>query len=343
MARKFAHRKKTAPLAPLWKLEDGLTYSSLTSWLECREQFSLKWIDGITPKKVSIPLEFGSVVHYALENQFKGEPREVVHKITDHYRKYRQRTVKNSKEKDTLELILGLANVIFPHYCSYWREDDAKINWIGREEKFQVKHSILFNDNPREIILRGMRDGLYRVKDSFGIFETKTKSRIVDSQIVDQLHYDMQTMLYCFTTYLSTGEFPNQIKYNIIRRPELYRRKSEDLRTYLRRTEEDIIARPDHYFMRYTVSLLQSEIESFVTETLNPILNLFCQWWDSVKKNPTRVGRFQSPYHYLNSNALVGKFGKADMWDAIFGNLQPYTIREEIFPELEDAFQVTWD
>jgi hypothetical protein len=152
----------------------------------------------------------------------------------------------------------------------------------------------------------------------------------------------MQTMLYCFVTYLSTGIFPNKIIYNVIRRPDLYRRKGENLVDYLRRTGEDIDSRPDHYFKRYNCSLVQDDITGFQKNTLDPILRLFIQWWDSIKKNPTKEGRFQSPYHYLNSSALVGKYGKVEMWDAIFGDMSRYKVREEVFAELEDSFQVTW-
>lgn len=355
--------KKNVVRRPLWKMEDGITFSALSKWQTCPEQFSLQWIDGLTPKAISIPLEFGSVIHYALENQDKSTPHEVIHRITDHYRKYRSSTLVNSSERDTLNYILGLAEIVFPHYCEYWKHDDSKIDWIGREEKFKVPYSFPTVDGSREILLRGMRDGLYNLKDHdevFGIFETKTKSRIVESEIIANLNYDMQTMIYCFATYLTTGRYPNQVKYNVIRRPDTYRRKGEALDSFLRRVNEDIAKRPDFYFMRYTATILQADIDRFAKQTLNPILNLFAQWWDSVKKNPlqeeivlpedrltrqgtTIEGRWSSPFHFLNSSALVGKFGKAEMWDAIFGNMQPYRVRDQIFPELEESFQVTWD
>ena len=89
---KFKRRKSQKPNKPLWKLEDGITYSGLSTWEQCREQFSLQWIDGLTSRKVSIPLEFGSIIHYALENQFRDTPVEVINVITEHYKKYRTRS-----------------------------------------------------------------------------------------------------------------------------------------------------------------------------------------------------------------------------------------------------------
>lgn len=330
-------------MKPLWTLDDGITYSGLDKWLTCREQFSLQWIDGLTPKKISIPLEFGSIIHYCLEHQFKDDPVEVVNRVTNQYKQFRTNTLRSSAERDTLEYILGLSKITFPYYCKYWNDDDRQLNWIGREQKFKLPYTFHTGTEERTIILRGMRDGLYTNNEVYGVFETKTKSRVVESDIIDGLKSDMQTMFYCFSTYLETGRFPNQVKYNIIRRSETYRRKNESLPQYLKRVELDIIGNPEHYFKRYTADISQEDIERFVTRTLNPILNLFCKWWDSIKKNPIGEGRFQSPLHYLNSASLVGKYGKVEMWDAIFGNLRPYTVRQDVFPELTESFQVTWD
>jgi hypothetical protein len=335
-------RSISKPNKALWKLEDGITFSGLSKWMDCREQFSLQWIDGLTPKKLSVPLEFGSVVHYGLEHQLCGKsPETVIKTVTDQYRKHRSKSLNSSGEKDTLDLILGMAEVVFPHYCEYWHYDDRHINWIEREAKFKLKHTFHTHEGEREVQLRGMRDGIYSYGTVYGVFETKTKSRIIEKDIIDNLHADMQTMMYCFCTYLSTGRYPNEVKYNVIRRPDTYRRQKESLSTYLGRVNEDIAARPDHYFKRYTAAITSEDIQHFVSKTLNPVLGMFVQWYDSVKKNPVGEARFQSPYHFLNSTALVGKYGRAEMWDAIFGNLQPYKVRSEVFPELEDCFQVT--
>ena len=97
----------------LWRLDDGVTFSSLSRWLECPEQFSLAYIEGKTPKRISEPLEFGSVFHLALEYQFKASPNEVINRVASAYRDWRRPTLTNSAEKDALEKILGLAAVTF--------------------------------------------------------------------------------------------------------------------------------------------------------------------------------------------------------------------------------------
>lgn len=323
----------------LWRLEDGITFSALSKWLDCREQFTLQWIYGLSPKSISIPLEFGSLFHSALEHQFEGDPYEIIDKVIRKYKEERLKTITSSSQKDSLEYVIGLARITYPMYCEYWNADDKKINWIKREQKFAVPHIVDVNGEPREILLRGMIDGLYQVRNKFGVFETKTKDKISEYEIQTALHSDMQTMMYCFAAKLLTGSYPNQIKYNIVRRTSKYWKKNHTLHDYLGEVLQDIKDRKDFYFMRFTVDVYQDEIEDFVENTLNPILRLFIQWWDSVKKNVDE--RFNSPYHFLNSNALVGKYGKSAMWEAIFGNTKPYFIRDSVFPELEESIPTT--
>jgi hypothetical protein len=336
MAKK--KRKRAKKTKPLWTLDDGITFSGLNKWSECREQFSLQWIDGVTRRKLQVPLEFGSVFHSALENQDKGTPEEVIQRVSEHYKKYRLKTIKTSGEKDDLNLLLGLAQIVFPHYCEFWRADDVLINWVSREEKFSIPYDVPTDDGIRKILLRGMRDGIYSVDSlgTFGIFETKTMGRIVDKEMEDKLRYDMQTMMYTVATYLDYGQMPNAVKLNVVKRPTTYRRKKESVKSYLDRIEDDVARYPEQYFKRYTADITPQDVELFIDQTLNPLLNVFIEWWDSIKKNPVE-GRFQSPYHFLNCSALVGRYGKADMWEAIFGNMRPYSLRAEVFPELEES------
>lgn len=295
----------------------------------------------MTSKKVSIPLEFGSMIHLGLEHQFNfSSPRKAIQAVIKAYKKLREKASLNSSERDTLEYLCALAEVTFPLYCEYWKEDDERITWVGREERFQIQHTVMLPDGPREILLRGMRDGLFRVNGRLGLFETKTKSRISEMEIISGLRSDMQTLFYCFVTLLETGEMPKTIKYNIIRRSDLYRRQSgrEPIISYTKRIQEEIEAAPEKYFSRYKVELSKHDIENFQRQTLDPLLRRFIHWWDHVKKNPCGVGRFESPYHSLNCGSLIGKYGKADMWELMVNkNTRPYYRRTAVFPELEDS------
>lgn len=287
-----------------------------------------------------MPLEFGSVIHWCLEYQFTSKltPSQVVNKVVKTYSNFRQKSLVSSGEREVLAKLLGLAKVVFPAYCEYWKADDKKIKWIEREQKFSIPYKVPMERANRKILLRGMRDGIFEDSTGIGVFETKTKSRVPsDQNINDQLKYDMQTMFYAWTSYLSTKKMPTKTLYNIIRRPDLYMRKQETLNVYLKRVAEDVEKRPEHYFLRWMINFDKTDMDMFVKKTLNPMLRDFIRWYDSLKKSPE--DRFQSPYHFLDYNALFGKYGKASMFDAIHGRLRGYTIRTTPFPELEESFQ----
>lgn len=331
----------------LWDLDkDGVTQSFLGAFEECPEQTSLRYIDGYTPKNISVPLEFGTVMHYCIERQFlESSPEHCAEKITSAYRKYRLPTLRNTSEQDSLEFILSLVEVTFPEYCKYWSEDDQSMDWIVREGKFKVPFPIEAVDGPRTISLQGMRDGLYRNPEGhLGIFETKNKSKISEQEIRNSLRADMQTLFYAFATYLETGEIPTRVTYNVIRRSDMYRRSSgnEPMSVYIKRISDDIKSRPAFYFQRFGVELLESDLKKFRDYTLIPLLIRVVQWWDSIKKNPTGRNRWQSPYHYQSLRNLIGKYGKSDMWPLIVeGSRNLYYTRKTPFLELNDYFQDT--
>lgn len=343
----FTKNPKKPIYKPLWTLDQGITYSGLDTFESCPEQFAAQYMDGWTSKKISVPLEFGSIMHYAIEHQFNfSSPEETIAQISDQYRKFRLPSLLNNSEIDTLETLLAMAEATFPAYCYYWDEDDKNTKWIVREGKFSVPYDLPMPEGVRKITLRGMRDGIYRTarQGVLGIFETKNKSRISENEIRDGLRADMQTLFYATATYIEKGECPRQVLYNIIRRSDLYRRSKgqEPLNEYIGRLKDDIKARPDHYFKRFSVDLLPSDIENFINKTLNPLLIRFVHWYDSVKKNPSPRGRHQSPHHYLSLKNLIGKYGKVQLWEILVNNnTRGFRRRTETFSELEDCFQVT--
>lgn len=280
-------------------------------------------------------------MHSALEHQFEhATSRDCIEFICEKYDKFRRPHLINTRERDILDTLLAAARVTFPEYCKFWQDDDSHIDWIKRESQFDVPYDVMTPGGVRTIRLRGMRDGLFRLpgKNTLGVFETKNKSRISEGEIRDGLQSDMQTMFYMNATHLETGEIPRLVVYNIIRR-EVKKQTSETIKQFSTRLLADIKKRPKFYFIRFSVSVLPQELREFVQYNLNPLLNEFIWWWDNVKKNPVGKGRFQSPYHYRNSNALQTKYGKADVWPIIVhNNRRNFSIRSEPFPELANSF-----
>lgn len=303
--------------------------------MACREQFALGYVDGYASKGLSVPLEFGSVIHFALEKIGTASPEKVIRDVTSSYFKSRKDTL-NPTDTNSLELLLANAEAIFPLYVDYWADYDSKLTWIEREKVFKVPHTFLdTNGNAKEVVLTGMRDGGYRNPlGKLALFETKTKSSIDDIAIQDGLRADLQTCLYLLSLQKEMREEPEEILYNIIRRPQLRQKKDEHVEAYKERVIEDIKARPEWYFRRFEVTVVPGDLENFVQTTLDPVLRQLLQWWESIKDDP--FARWASPYHYRSLPALMTKYGKAWHYNlTVRGLKNEYYRKSSPFPELE--------
>lgn len=324
---------------PLWDWTKGVTQSSLETFLACREQFSLGYIEGWTAKQFSVPLEFGTLIHFMLE-RLPGEPHAIAREVCQSYEKARKKTL-NSSDMQTMEITLCNAEAIFPVYCEYWEEMDSKIDWIQRESIFKIKHPFMVpGEGTRSIDLTGMRDAVYRnsVK-KLGLFETKTKSSIDDLAIQDGLRADLQTLLYLYSLWRDFKEYPQEILYNVIRRPQLRLKVKESVQEYKTRVSEDIKERPNFYFRRFEVTVIEGDLETFIDTTLDPVLRQLLLWWESIKDDP--FDRWRSPYHYRDLTKLMNRYGKVPLYNLMIWGLQnEYYRRSSPFPELEKSLML---
>jgi hypothetical protein len=341
--------KKKSTRAPLWHFGLGITQSALTDFMACREQFGARYIDGWTPKGLSIPLEFGTVIHHCIQRQItKGasSPEKIVAEVCAAYDKSRRGDLKGVAYDD-FQRMLTMAEALFPIYAKHNAADDAKQKWIGRERVFSVEHTfslghsaptqLYLNPGTAKVLLRGMRDGEYRIHDgTLGLFETKTKSSIDDVAIQAALRSDLQTMFYLLALQIEYGETPTEVLYNVIRRPQLRMSVKETFADFKKRIQQDIVNRLGFYFRRYQVTILPQDIAAFVRTTLDPALRLLLQWADSISADP--FDRFQSPLHFRNLNALFNKYGKCQLYDLlVLGHEKGYYRRSSLFPELEES------
>ena len=353
MAKKPSKRRSTRKeRSSLWDWTlHGVTQTSLTQWLNCREQFSLGYIEGWTPRGFSVPLEFGNLIHLMLQHQVGSSlPEKTARKVCKDYEAARKPQLRGTDDYQQMQKTIVAAEALFPRYVRFWTKDDLKQKWIGREKVFKVEHKFGYSrgkflntkwipdyyQETQKVLLNGMRDGEYRtLKGKLGLFETKTKGSIDDMAIHSGLRADLQTMFYMWSLYLETGEWPTECLYNVIRRPGLiYNPKKETLQQYGQRIGKDIDERPEYYFRRWHVTVLQQDLEAFIRTVLDPALRLMFQWWESIAENP--LDRFQSPYHFVNLAGLSNKYGRAPLYELmILNRRESYFRRSSLFPELQ--------
>lgn len=347
------------PTKPLWDWSKGLTYSSLNLWLKCPEQFSLAYIDGWTTKKLSVPLEFGTIWHLCQEHQFASpHPGKVVRDVTAFYEKLRLPTLMG-EDRAELERLLCIVEHLFPFYCERYAKEDASYKWLARERTFRTKHYFVLPGNKAPssyqrteggvlvpVWLNGKRDGEFTHGrgSAIGLFETKTKSQINIAEITDLLRADLQTLIYTYSLQQDYGRCPTKILYNVIRRPGERLGKHETLKGYGQRILARAKKEPEIFFRRFDVTVIPSDIQRFITRILDPSLRNAYRWWRSIRKHPfgeagggdKSLSRWNSPYHYQNLDALQNKYGRAFLYDLVVtGRTNSFYRRSSTFPELD--------
>tara|TARA_Y100000361_G_scaffold35863_1_gene30293 strand:+ start:1796 stop:2755 length:960 start_codon:yes stop_codon:yes gene_type:complete len=297
--------QKKIPFRDIQK--DGITYSFLDEWLLDREQARLSYVEGWASKGFSVALTFGIAFHDCLEWIAQGRsPKTIRWKILNPYFEKRSQSLEK-EDRETLAKTLSLVEVAFKEYAKYWEGYDQSFSYLFHEKSFQVDH---WTDAGFAIPLRGRWDAAYFDKDNrLWLMENKTKGQIDEEAIMTALPQDLQTMLYVHALQQHTGREVAGVLYNVIRRPLLRQKKNESVDEFTWRVQDDILTRPDYYFMRWKVELLQEDIVNWVDRTLNPILNQVGLWWDSIKDDP--FDPWGSPQHFQNPSALFTKYGKS--------------------------------
>jgi hypothetical protein len=346
---KFAKAAKSMPRAkkrvrsrnklkePFRNLDrDGITYSFLDKFVLCREQARLDYVEGWTGDGIAVPLDFGIAFHECLEWVASGKSvTQIRQPVTKFYTSRRAKL--NREDTKTLQLVMDMVKAVFPLYHDYWKETDKGIKYVYQEESFKVIHRL---PSGKTVPLRGRLDEVFRDTDGALVLqENKTKGQIDEQGIQASLHMDLQTMLYSYCLWKMTNEAPKRILYNVIRRPQLRQKQTENERDFIRRIQDDVVSRPEHYFMRWKVDIKEQDLEDWTLRTLNPLLETVVRWWESIKHSP--FDPWDSPEHFINPSGLFTRYGRSGYFDVLTkGNYHglyqrtPY-INEETQPETE--------
>ena len=278
-----------------------------------REQARLSYVEGWSSKGMSVPLDFGLAFHDCLEWVASGKSHKTVKRkiLTPYYE--RKAPKLRPHEKEILFELLALVDLTFTEYWKYWQNYDADFRYIYQEKAFKVDHR---TKSGKSIPIRGRWDAVYKdSQNAIWLMENKTKSRVDEQGLLAALPFDLQTMMYVHCLQKDLKRPVAGILYNVIRRPTLRKKKTENLPEFVTRVEEDILQRPDHYFMRWKVELLPEDIADWVAKSLDPILDQVYAWWESIKSNPFEP--WDSPEHFSNPTALFTKYGRSRYFDFI--------------------------
>lgn len=276
-------------------LEDGVTQSALSTFLECERRTDLRILRGI--KKVSGEelFSFGKSFHTLLHVLYgyfarTGHIPSVID-LVNWYEDYERTHTQVTQEFETN---LAKIEAVLQAYVETWRDDFTVRNWVELEQTFDFPFTL---PSGRTVRLCGKRDGVSRSKadQTLQLFETKTKTQINDYLIGLHLNIDLQTQLYALSILNDYRVCPEGGLYNVVRNPSLRYTpgKKETLKVYRDRIYADAKARPEHYFFRYHVIFEESRLLEWRDRWLGPMIDRFVDWCLRPKdlislENPTK-------------------------------------------------------
>lgn len=309
----------------------------LTKYLSCKEKMRLSYMEGLEPTKRSTEaMDFGTYIHECLDLIYTklrdSDPQDFLANIKTHvsdacgtyYDVKREFMETEGYDLVTLDEHAGIAEALLPEYFEFWREDFFTIKWRFLEEEFCVYVEFKLNGVRYRIPVRGKIDGGFDTPKEFWMFETKTKGRINEDQIMSQLPIDLQVNLYFLAIFLKFGEWPNGVVYNLIRKPQLRQGKNETLVEYCKRCRADIFDRPEFYFSRIHVSVTKEEIIQWRDEQLIPMLQDLVLWYEDITPHYRNVKSCTSGFYPCEFLPICGQ-----------GNRANFKLRETLFSELK--------
>lgn len=286
--------------------EVGVSPSFVSQFLRCKGTTYLKYIKRWRSSRTSEALQFGSACHYVLERAYKKKKRPSREKIKKWLLKYQY---SEGREKTfqlpSYQLAMGSAWVVMDHYFDFYKLD-FQSEWLELEGDFRYPYKF---DDGKETFIHGIRDGVYRhgKNAQLIVFDTKCKGRIVLDDIFDSFPLNFQFNAYTDVWDQEHGELPNGIECNVIRIPQIKVGK-DGLKKFLERLHEDVVKRPEFYFMRPFYRVTRDDIAKWRKEQLHPIMQDIRNWVDNdyhpryFSETGLMVGHRRSDYFHAACN-----------------------------------------
>lgn len=343
----------------VWNLfRDGVTTSFLDVWNDNKEEARLAYVEGWTPNSTPLALEYGTCMHWCLEQLYRnwsGTAPDMAEETCHHYvEQYKQVWTSLNRDPSTeaiqqQELVYGFAEITLPNYLKRWDGDFTgkythmenpsthPKKFISLEEEFSVPY--VYPDG-LTIDLHGKRDLVFAGKDGMErVLDSKCLSMVKDEQIMDMYPTDLQQMTYLLVRFIETGKMPVGSVKNIIRRPGHRRGNKrgvdEPLVDFLARIKTDVsdVRQWDQkskdttgWFVRFEMTITEQELLEWKLNTFDPMMLDLRNWFEG-----------KAPHYSVDKHAVTS-YGPSRMYAPLIKkDFSRVYKRTRPFPELSFA------
>ena len=231
--------------------KETLSASRMAAFLACPRKHYYQYELGLEREESAPAMRFGSAFHKALEARANGATLEQAYEA--------------AKADKRLEEPLELAK-LYGLLCGYWSvygSADSQNETIAKmhpecQWTLEIPHSRTFEHV-------GIIDGLAVLKDGrTAIVEHKTTGEDISptADYWTRLQFNGQLFLYVLAAR-ANGWDVDTVIYDVIRKPAIRQKANETAEQYGERLAADAAERPDFYFARREVAVLDSAIAEF--------------------------------------------------------------------------------
>lgn len=247
-----ARKKERTSLKGFYDLKvGGVSQSAMKTYMSCRREWVLSCC-GLERKGTQVNTHFGTIVHEMLDLVYQRlhtiKQTKIKQFVTKSLEEYLQ---KNRDEifinSDQSEIEKEMAIIIVTEYFKFFKNDFENFSEITPEFEFAFPYS-------EDVTLRGKVDGVLKLKNKdIWQLEHKTKSKWNEETGLQALQFDFQNLTYSYVLDRTLPEKVKGVIYNVIRKPQLRRGKTETLLNFRARLLVDVQTRADWYFNRYEI------------------------------------------------------------------------------------------
>ena len=135
------------------------------------------------------------------------------------------------------------------------------------------------------------------------------------------LSFDFQNLIYILADEIQYKESTQGTLYNVVRKPQLKKGKTETLAEFCERVRDDVEKRPEWYFIRWEVPYTKKDKEHFTIE--------LCQKIAAIK-----LAVAQNSF-YKHENSCTGQYTCEYLPACASNSFANLEKSDNVFPELD--------
>lgn len=306
--------------------KEGITQSLMQNFFSCRQRFIFS-LNRWTHINMNITTGFGNMGHYVLDEMYNNFMHDGVilsdkdiSIILDNYVDNKKHKIFGVPEQE-IEISKAKVFALLHCYREQYKKDFTLNRFMEVESVFEVEY---FDTG---IILRGKKDGKFKLSRKPWNIEHKFSGRIQEDRLLLRLAIDFQNQFYLLADYLKSGFYPTGTIHNIIRKSGHKLLAGESPSDFEERYIELIEKDSNYFFMRFEIPYTEKDHKDFITEMDLKLSEVD----DFLNSSNPKIFKCQGccdapfPCHFLQACAS-GKLDKS----------QGYFQNEVLFNELQD-------